>query len=70
MVAAASTEAPPRNSLRVFQASELTHAQLKELTARPRIDFKTIGQTVSFTWRCLASLMLQCWTVAQLLHIS
>ena len=47
MVAAAPPEAPPRNSLRVFQASELSHAQLKELTARPRIDFKTIGQTAS-----------------------
>ena len=52
MVAAALTEAPPRNKLKVFQASELSHAQLKELTARPRIDFKTIGHTASLTRRC------------------
>ena len=65
MVAAAQTEAPTR-TLRVFQASELSHAQLKELTARPRIDFKTIGQTVSSTWCWCTRLMLPCLLVAQL----
>lgn len=39
--------AAPNCEMKVYEAREMTEAQLQEFTARPRIDFESILQTVS-----------------------
>lgn len=39
--------AAPANAMRVYKAGEMAEAQLREFTARPRIDFNSILSTVS-----------------------